>query len=322
MIRSVPENPRCISLSLLTLFLMIYFSDDSTNSPFIKALNNLPESFLPTLNEAIRRDIRNPLSVVLLYTFLVFSKRFASFCVSCVDQRWVAVLANEISSSSPELADLQLSSLLILTGDSQFSNAISSQPFLTWRILPPLLDFANRYCTEESRQQPVTTALSVAVNLARRISDFSQENAELFFRIVAKCLRIEGNSGEEFLILLMLFVESICIKRARWNLSLIYSLLRHSDLIEEVEKRVHDSPRFEKPMKNLKVMISAMLGRVKGKDSAEGTMRCLRDAVENWFPTGKLEEGPEAAFTFVTYEFRESVKFFRGLLIKEIQEVI
>jgi hypothetical protein len=308
---------------MLTLFLMIYFSDDYRNNPFSQAIGELSESIYPSVIEAIRANIRHSVTVILLYSLLMFSEKFSSFCVSCVDVQWVSFLANEIPNSPPQLADLRLTLLLMLSHDLQLSNAISTQSKLFWEIFPILLNFVNSHCLDESRHSSVVTAISVMLNLSRRVSEFDQRKADLFFLTMKKCL--QSDRCAEHLRLMTLFIELTCMKRARWNLSLLYSLLRNANMMEKLTKVVEKSENsegFSKSLKNLNVIVSSIMERVKGKDSAEGTMRSLRDTVENWFPTALLENEEYPVFRFVSHEFHESVKFFRDLLLKEIQRVI
>jgi hypothetical protein len=321
---------KMVDHSLVTLLLFIYFSDDASHNPFLEAIDSLPEELFPTVFEPIKFSLERSLSALLLYTIMVFNRKFRSFAVSCVEVGWSLAMTSYLSKEHLALSELRLSIVLMLTEDLGFVKAISKSVSLP--IVARVLHFLRDVLTDETMHQGIVTAIGVLANVGRRLSGIDTRTGDSLFWLVRTCVRMASSAPRfgEYARLLLLFVDSLVVHRARLNIVIIYEVLRNAALfqsgVDGVCEASDNAEECRKSVENLRAAIRYLSEKVIDKlDRTAGYEKVMHDlqaAVEGWAPAGFLAVRPWPVFEYRCHEFRQSVKFFRVMIVKQVQEML
>ncbi|OHT16751.1 hypothetical protein TRFO_41602 [Tritrichomonas foetus] len=347
---NILKTSKIAEFSIMTLFLNIYFSDEPSSNPFVKNIENLPSNFYSLIFDPIQATLNSDISVILLYTLLVLCPSFKSYCISCVDVSWAETLSSPIlKPKTIESAEIRLDILLIFTEDTEFTSSLSKQKGISLKLIRELITFIKHNLKANSA---ITTALTVIMNIGQRLSGFDVQTADSLFsliRILLKSIQSDKNemnasngnemngSNEndrknkycEYVRLLILFIESLAVHRTRANVELIYTAMRHADVLEKVKSIVNQSENpedFTRSIKNIENMNDYLVKNVIDKNpnvsDYQKMLSFLISGIESWNPEEIFSIIAYPAYTFMSNDFRQSLKFFRVMILKEVQPML
>jgi hypothetical protein len=320
-LRSAVIN-QMVAYAVLTVLVFIYFSNDPGANPFLKVIEGLPEEHFATVLGPIQVAIEAPFAAIALYVVMTSREKFKEFCVSCVDVQWILILTRQISKTNPSGAELRLNILLMLSEDSGFLSGLGVH------IVSHLFGFLRESLPDESMHQSILTAISVITNIGRKLSGFDAGLGDGLFLLIRWCLKLResGNRFVEYLRLLTLFAESMAVHRGRPNLGIVYEILRNARVFSKFDGVLdvsEDPVDFRRSLQNVRVMIRTLTESVlvQQPPSAgyEKIMADLRTSLELWSPEELFEIRSFPVFAYLCHDFRQSVTFFRIMILKEIQ---
>jgi hypothetical protein len=314
-----------------TLLLLIYFSDDPTRNPFLKTIAALSSEVLPDLFDSIQNSLSSNFSVVLMYTLMVFCPDFRTFICSSLGLAWLMVIAEQLPTAKSSECELRLNIFLNLTEDRVFLKALalsgSGKPFVR-----TLLNFLKQKTADESFHQAFVTTITVLINFGENAkTTFDSSVTEIIWGLVKWFAKLANSAARfaEYARLLLLLAESLVVHHPKPNLPMIYSTLRHGQFLADLDKLSENSENpaeFAGSVHNLKVLVELLTTRVvavvEQPQDADDIMRAIVPIVDGWDREGLFQVREYPHFTYQCNEFGRSVKFFRVMILKDIQEML
>lgn len=325
-------NSKEVTLNLLasaSLFLFIYFPDDSLDTPFLTVLTSIDESSFGVIFESLRFSLTSTLSALLFYTLLVYCNQFKPYCLSCVEIDWIMSLINPISHTNPATSELRLSILLMLSEDQKFIDSISNNNLLL-TVLEEIVAYIKKNAFVEQARQSVTTALTLLLNLGQKISNIESDSCDtLIFLLKSISKKIkQAPYLENTFKLLLLLLESIATYRGKNNPELIYCMMRSSDYFKQLTHNYlsTEESQIMQCITNINHITTYFLNLISETDSFSldynKMIQKLNEWLESWAPESILIIHPYPMFKYVTSELNETQKYFRLIILKEVQELL
>ena len=334
---SIDKKPIIAEFSLATLFLYIYFSNEPIHNPFLIAINQISSDLFPLVFDSIQLSLSTSLfSVILFYTLVTQSPTFKAYCLSCVDVSWSFSLVSALNNilDKNEQIEIRLNILLIFTEDTEFSLALSKDPnVISLKIIRELLSLIREKITNNSKSSPniIMTCLSIMLNIGQKISSFDGQTADSVFSLLKFLIKHKEANSEylEYIKLLVMFIEAICVHRTRYNVELIYSVLRQFEVLDKITEMCNASQKsvdFYRCLQNLQKMKDFMVENIIEKNKNitdyQNMLILLTSCIEAWNTEEFFQVVPYPSYTYLLNDFQKSLNFFRVMILKEIQSML
>ena len=309
----------CYAISSLILF--VYFSDDSESNPFLNAVACLDDNLFPKLFESIQKSMTITSSVILFYTLVVSCNRFKAFCLSCVDTDWVGLLTENLHRGDPEVSELKIDILLMLTEDPEFANALASMSGL---IIPDILRFICHFAPDTDKYNAIISAISVLCNIGQYMNDIETKSCEMLFTVIQSLLRSKNKYSAEYVNLLVTYIEAVVVYRAKTNISLVYALVRNVHILKDLNS-LNTTDSFQVTLHNLTTICDRLLTGLMGRgplSDHKTVVAHLHRALDTCDLLSLVVVREYPAFTYVPHDFGRSAAFFRRLIIADMQEIL
>ena len=309
-------NPALLSLSLL-----IYFSSEPSKNPFISILQNLKEPFYIFDSLLPYLDLNS--AVLILYTIMNSNTSFKEYCLSSSDCAWCAWVAEPLSSTNISAAEIRLDVLLMVTSDPEFCLSLS-QSKADLAIISSIFDFLKMSARGEMAQHAVQTALSVLVNLGQKLTGFTSPLGEQLIII----MKYMNGHCFEFLRIICLFIESVLVRRARFNIDLLIIAMREIELFKSfgsITEKSQDKEDFERSLTAIKIITQHFLSKLQEMKPASDyiEMKNQVNIIAEGFSPDTLMQIPKApVYIYEVNELSQTLRFFRHMVVLEIKEML
>jgi hypothetical protein len=226
--------------------------------------------------------------------------------------------------------ELRLNIILMMSEDSEFLKGLVRSPSAL-QIVGLLLHFLRHRAMDETLHHAFVTALSVLINFGDKLSSFDTKSSEFVWALAKWFPKLSANGKRyaEYVRLLMLLTESLVVHHPQRNLPMIYSALRHCQLLTSFQPLFENSENpqeFAASVQNLKVVTDLLTERVvaviDAPHDADELMKAIVPIVRDWDAASLFQVREFPRFTYLVNEFMRSVKFFRVMILKDIQEMM
>ena len=343
------NNPEIAEISIMTLLIYLYFSDDIANNPFIKNIQSINEKLIPDIFNVIRNSLMSDVTIIMLYALTVSCKDFKLYCINSDDIEWTEKLIDPIlKSENFDLIEIRLDILLIFTEDLHFSNTLSNKKIndlcISHIIIQNLLLFIKHILAngiQPKNEQVVITALTIMLNIGQKLDHFDAFSADILFSLLNHTYK-KINSDQKYVKYvkyLLLFIESVCIHRASWNVELVYTTLRYFTMIQQIslslrqigddiesqidDEHINNINRSISNIEKMCVLISQdVLEKNKGVSDYRLMLKYISDYIDSWSPGEIFQITPYPTYEYVLNDLSRSLKFFRVLTLKLVQSML
>ncbi|EAY04020.1 hypothetical protein TVAG_055060 [Trichomonas vaginalis G3] len=327
---TLPVNSRLLVVTMASILLFVYFCDSPDNNPFVTAVRKFNEPKFSEIFDSLTKHFGQTPAILLFYTFIIQNEQFKNFCLSKSDPNWILQIVPPLNKTDDQSHELRLNILLILTQDPSFLFSVSIEKSIIPKLLRDLISYTRHNLKDESHHQAINTALSVCVNLARKLNNFDSETGEPLIGLIRVLLVSKiGNRASQYLRLITMFIESVLVNRLKNNEELLYSVMRSSDVIKKlyyIKDNVDDPDEIERMVSNIEKIIAYFNPKVMELGDKitdyDSMLHCLINFVNDWQPMTTLNRKEPPVFEYQSNDTKSSLNYFRVIILKEFPVIL
>lgn len=327
---SLPDNSKVSIVSMAALLLFIYFSDNPDDNPFITKIKKYTEPKFDQIFNSLTMHLNSTPAILLFYTFIIQNHEFKNFVLSKSDVNWIFNLLPSVHKQKDPALELKLNLLLIFTKDSSFLFSISSQKSAVPKMLRELFTFVRHFLKEEQHHPSITSALSISINLSRKLSDFDSDTGELLIGLI-RVLQVSkiGHRAVEYLKLITMFLESVLVHRLSNNVELLYAVMRSCDVVKKlsfIKDNCDDPEDVQRMITNIETIINHFNQKVVEMgdkvNDYDHMLNYLTQFVNEWQPTQLIVRDLPPVFDYHSNDTKASLKYFRVILLNDFNGIL